>query len=656
MKKLPNKTTEAGCFYLPEIFEQFAPFFIPAYQRGYAWDDDNINDLINDILKTKEVVTYEHFTGTIVLIKKENKDGYDIIDGQQRLTSLFILLKSIYDKTGDENIYNQYIIKKTDNDKKSNLIQQGDVNNFFEEYIIKGNTHSEEKIFSHTRIKSAKSIFDEWLKNKSKEEIKLILEVMEKQLRFIVYNPQNAVNASAMFEIINNRGKELSELEKIKNYFVYVATMLGKDHSLHEKINKCWGDMLHHLNNADVQDITSENSFLRYCFITFFDAAKDKYQNIYETLKKDIFPITIFLENNNKTKNEKIDQMDRFLSFLVSAAKYYSYLLNPEKNLGLLVAENPKDTKTLKKVITYLFCHKSRASFIPLYLAIMSCNISTAEQVLLLDVLEKMNFRIYGIHGAVSRADAGQADLYRLANEFFNSRTMNPSELKNKIIDNTLYWTPLNKICEGLLLDDEDDYDFYDWENIKYFLARYEEFLEHEDRKTFNVSMIKLKRKDCDTGDYLSVEHIWARENRIQFAPPDYFGKRRLGNLVLLDLRTNIQKGKLDISEKLSDCDNEDIKADNYLNSLMQGRELYGIYKQAQKKVDTNRKRKGKYYYCDLYRHIAEDRELKLIKFALQTWALTDTEKKTAEEISSGNKYKSMDRITKLLENKNDNS
>ena len=69
-------------------------------------------------------------------------------------------------------------------------------------------------------------------------------------MRFIIYVPHDSVNASAMFEIINNRGKNLSELEKIKNYFVYLAMFLGKDHSLHEKINKSWGDMLKYLNYA----------------------------------------------------------------------------------------------------------------------------------------------------------------------------------------------------------------------------------------------------------------------------------------------------------------------------------------------------------------------------------------------------------------------
>ena len=73
----------------------------------------------------------------------------------------------------------------------------------------------------------------------TEDDIERIITTIKNKLRFIIYVPHDSVNASAMFEIINNRGKNLSELEKIKNYFVYLAMFLGKDNSLHETINIC---------------------------------------------------------------------------------------------------------------------------------------------------------------------------------------------------------------------------------------------------------------------------------------------------------------------------------------------------------------------------------------------------------------------------------
>ena len=80
---------------------------VPDYQRGYAWEERQWNDLLEDLDLLPEGRT--HFTGTLILrsygtsaerILDRNMQSYevfDIIDGQQRLTTIVILLKSIYD-------------------------------------------------------------------------------------------------------------------------------------------------------------------------------------------------------------------------------------------------------------------------------------------------------------------------------------------------------------------------------------------------------------------------------------------------------------------------------------------------------------------------------------------------------------------------------
>ena len=99
-----NENREVFCVNLPYIFENFTPLIVPSYQRGYAWEEKNINDLISDIEDARDSVSYKHFTGTIVLAKENSENpAFDIIDGQQRLTSLFILMKAIYDKTKNKD-------------------------------------------------------------------------------------------------------------------------------------------------------------------------------------------------------------------------------------------------------------------------------------------------------------------------------------------------------------------------------------------------------------------------------------------------------------------------------------------------------------------------------------------------------------------------
>ncbi|NUG81413.1 DUF262 domain-containing protein, partial [Acinetobacter bereziniae] len=98
---------------LPEIFEE-SFFCIPDYQRGYAWDEKQIDELLKDIdhliLDSSAV---RHYTGTLVLSQSKNQGNhYNIVDGQQRLTTLVIFFKCISlvaDKGAKESISAKYL-------------------------------------------------------------------------------------------------------------------------------------------------------------------------------------------------------------------------------------------------------------------------------------------------------------------------------------------------------------------------------------------------------------------------------------------------------------------------------------------------------------------------------------------------------------------
>ncbi len=626
---------------LPYIFKHFTPLQIPAYQRGYAWDSENIEALIDDIEKALATTTYKHFTGTIVL-SQSHKHYFEIIDGQQRLTSLYILIKAIIDKLKDDSLLEKYIIIKKNFDTTSRLSQALDQDNFFEEYIINNNVNAVATIYSHTRIKEAKRLFDNWLKNKTAIEIKQILKTIEDKFRFIVYTPKDSYRASAMFEVINNRGKDLSELEKIKNYFVYIATLLGANHSLHKKINITWSKMLTSLNLAQVHTIDDENSFLRFCFITFFSSNRLEYQKICDKLKKSYFPINLFIQpvsekNTDETiaqkKANKIKELQQFLNFMIDASKYYAYFLKAD-NL-ILSLNNDNLANELRRVVQYILCHSGTASITPLYLAIMCRNdIELQQKIALLEIVEKVNFRMYVLPGVLSRSDTGQAQLFTLARDFY-AKKITSDDFKKKLVDIVQEWSKLDDIYKSLVLDKDDDYDFADWKGLPYFLARYEEYLERKNHKTFDVSQILKKRKNCRTGDYLSVEHIWARRNRINYAAEDYIAKRRLGNFILLELRVNIQARNDDIEKKLKLSQDIDERVGILNNtSLYQARELRGKFDEVNVQLRQKHERKGKNYYRDQGNMLADIRETALIDFALKTWAITDKEKELASKAS----------------------
>lgn len=91
-----GKKIEANEYDLSKIFSSEFEFHIPPYQRPYSWTKDEVSVLFDDLY---DFYTNEkddnYFLGSIVLIKNDNDPQADIIDGQQRLTSLSLLLSSI---------------------------------------------------------------------------------------------------------------------------------------------------------------------------------------------------------------------------------------------------------------------------------------------------------------------------------------------------------------------------------------------------------------------------------------------------------------------------------------------------------------------------------------------------------------------------------
>lgn len=100
---------------LSKIFSSDFDYEIPSYQRPYAWTEDESGDLFDDLYDfyITENNEEQYFLGSIVLVKEEDKPLAEVIDGQQRLTTLTILLAAITSKLtgGDRDDFKKYIIE-----------------------------------------------------------------------------------------------------------------------------------------------------------------------------------------------------------------------------------------------------------------------------------------------------------------------------------------------------------------------------------------------------------------------------------------------------------------------------------------------------------------------------------------------------------------
>jgi len=650
--KINKRQSYSSLMNLNELFD--GRFFeIPDYQRGYSWEKTQLEDLTKDIVNMFNK-KHIHFTGTIVAATKHNRGNiFEIVDGQQRLTTLIILVKEIINQHNDKygHLVEKFIKRGNRRNPKTVLIPNKETKECFKDVIIENDNRSfTPKIKSHECIINARNYFKKWL-SENTDKVDQIANIITEKMGFLLYTPATDKEIGIMFEVINNRGKELSELEKIKNYFIYYSTVngLGK---LRQTVNEKWVSIQENLSHAGKTDNDEENSFLRNCYLVFFDPNKTKSWLVYDQLKAR-FDVN---EKDKEYIDENLVEMDQFVKFLTDSSRYYAYFFNEN---FFNSSYKDKHKSDISDSLKYLRSQPTNASIMPLYLSIMQRQDNLDEVSDLLAILEKVNFRLYILPGVLNRADTKQGDMFALAHNFFHKQYKQKDGefdyawynkdivikgtvfewLKVQLIELTKHYCNEEKFVEVLTIDEDEDYNYYHWQGIRYFLACYEEWLQKKEKQSWDVQRILAGRKTVKTNynDHLSIEHLWASANRSDDFPHYFTQKRRLGNFVLLGLSKNESIGYIDIPDKI-----EIITKLTKVN-LYQIAELRNYYNKAKKYVRKKRQKRTKYYWRDLSIKINDLREVTLIKFALERWMLPD-------EIF--NKFNNVDSFKNWYENK----
>ncbi|MCJ7508153.1 MAG: DUF262 domain-containing HNH endonuclease family protein [candidate division Zixibacteria bacterium] len=209
-------------------------YLIPDYQRPYSWEDEQIEQLWDDLFSAMESEDASYFLGPMILIK--TKDGhFEVVDGQQRLTTLTILFCVIRDLYKDElekidkaltNKIQNAIKSMVDEKPRLKLITQLHYQNKFEDEILNGvrfsTTNLTKKKRKEEKFINAASIFKqkfEELKVKSGiEGIKNLTNYLLKNVEMITITCSKQDYAIKLFQVINTRGLDLSPADLIKSY------------------------------------------------------------------------------------------------------------------------------------------------------------------------------------------------------------------------------------------------------------------------------------------------------------------------------------------------------------------------------------------------------------------------------------------------------
>ncbi len=234
---------------IKEIFLEEG-YSIPNYQRDYAWKDKNFRDLWEDL---EEAIEYNkkgqgHFIGTMVVAKNEdNKKLYDIIDGQQRTTTIFMLLHVLANEQNekDKQETRKYLYQK--GELKLEVASQNQ--SFFKTLLAaaeKGSiSHCEKDADTEGKqnlFEVLKAILDK-VSKLSEEEVNERLEALLKMvlMRFEEPDPGRAIRT---FQSVNDRGVPLLLLDKLKSLLIYYSnTFCDGKRGLDQFINDHFGEI-----------------------------------------------------------------------------------------------------------------------------------------------------------------------------------------------------------------------------------------------------------------------------------------------------------------------------------------------------------------------------------------------------------------------------
>lgn len=288
---------------LKKFFSDEFSFSIPRYQRPYSWGKEQCEQLFDDIYDSDR--ESEYFLGTIILQEVE-KEGtstrYDIIDGQQRITTLQILLACLRDRVEEPDFKDslqQKIFQKqniADGIPEKCRLEVKEIQ-FFNRYIKeKGSTKNVKEAkcdnLPQKNMKCAISVFKDKILDLSQKQIQSLIQHINQRCIVIYISTKEFDDAFKLFTIVNDRGLQLRRIDILKANNLAPAVMSSK---YLESYSRKWEEIEEALGSEQFEKLVS---FIRT--IEIKEKAKDDILKEYEEL--------IF--------NKKIDKGIKFIDYL----------------------------------------------------------------------------------------------------------------------------------------------------------------------------------------------------------------------------------------------------------------------------------------------------------------------------------------------------
>lgn len=318
-------------------------YSIPKYQRDYSWDSEQWSDLWYDLMQMLDEAD-SHYMGYLVLQTNDDKN-YQVIDGQQRITSISILLLAVikYLKIiGKDDDEKQFNIKRADTihstyignldvltlTSENKIVLNRNNDDFYRNYLSALQEFPKRGLKNSDKLmKSAFEFFSSYIKNqyKTAEDLVNFVETIVDNLFFTVIIVTDDLNAFKVFETLNARGVQLSSSDLLKNYIFSVADSDKLLSAQIDSLDEKWAKI------ADILKETQIADFLRVYW-----------NSTHKTVRKNLLYRTI--REKIKTSQQAFD----LLRDMQSQADVYMALKTPEDELWRQSPAVKEDLQLLK--------------------------------------------------------------------------------------------------------------------------------------------------------------------------------------------------------------------------------------------------------------------------------------------------------------------
>ena len=485
-----EKSTEFGSWALAEIIEG-RYFRMPDYQRGYAWGERQLAEFWEDLCAIVESGG-RHYTGAITVEELEGvseiapRKGYTVVDGQQRLTTVAILFSALKLES------NPFLIKAEG--RVQYLFSYGAHNadlQFLCHILSGGEAGAPEN--SHQRnLRNALEFFRSKMGCLDVNQRRKVADAVMLHMTFDFRILGSEYSAGMVFETMNNRGKPLTLLEKLKNRLMYLVSTLtangdeeamdvleDEKAALSEEVNEAWGRIYRMLACNPQVDPLDEDEYIA-AHLSVYRAPKE---SVYSRAVAESRLFKMFCPDAERhPKSERISETDAaavaralkeekvsvgkirdYVSDLVSFAEPWSRMHDSfSDTLGRcrLLSGSQEVKIFLASVLLHVGDEGVRKSIL-----------DKAEQILFRNtvqgVMDEATFATLArrLHGKcldmLKKGDNEQIDAKGIEDALRNI----VEDERRKIYAGTLV-----DFCAGLMTRQQSPYGFYGWRGLKYFL------------------------------------------------------------------------------------------------------------------------------------------------------------------------------------------